>query len=83
MRFSDGLRTVAVFEAAKGTLVLLAGFGVLSLIDPSPVKTVLASNHRILVLVLLYECGCPSIRRPRLACDMLIAVAVLSYRPHR
>src|SRR3954452_14801930 len=33
MRFSDGLRTVAVFEAAKGTLVLLAGFGVLSLMD--------------------------------------------------
>lgn len=27
-----GMRTVAVFEAAKGALVLLAGFGVLSLI---------------------------------------------------
>src|SRR3954468_4354156 len=33
MRFSDGLRAVAVFEAAKGMLVLLAGFGVLSLMD--------------------------------------------------
>jgi len=29
---SVGLRTVAVFEAAKGVLVLLAGFGVLALI---------------------------------------------------
>jgi len=33
MRFSDGLRAVAVFEAAKGTVVLLAGFGLLSLMD--------------------------------------------------
>jgi uncharacterized membrane protein (DUF2068 family) len=31
MRFSDGLRAVAVYEAAKGALVLLAGFGLLSL----------------------------------------------------
>ena len=31
MRFSDGLRAVAAFEAAKGTVVLLAGFGLLSL----------------------------------------------------
>ena len=33
MRFSDGVRAVAVFEAAKGTVVLLAGFGLLSLMD--------------------------------------------------
>ncbi|MFL6580847.1 MAG: DUF2127 domain-containing protein [Burkholderiales bacterium] len=33
MRFADGLRAVAVFEAAKGTVVLLAGFGLLSLMD--------------------------------------------------
>ena len=32
MRFSGALRTVAVIEAAKGALVLLAGFGLLSLI---------------------------------------------------
>ena len=31
MRLIDGLRAVAVYEAAKGALVLLAGFGVLSL----------------------------------------------------
>jgi uncharacterized membrane protein (DUF2068 family) len=31
MRYSDGLRAVAVYEAAKGALVLLAGFEVLSL----------------------------------------------------
>lgn len=31
MRLSDGLRAVAVYEAAKGALVLLAGFGLLSL----------------------------------------------------
>ncbi len=31
MRLSDGLRAVAVYEAAKGTLVLLAGFGLLAL----------------------------------------------------
>ncbi len=33
MRFSDGLRAVAVYEAAKGTLVLLAGFELLSLMN--------------------------------------------------
>jgi uncharacterized membrane protein (DUF2068 family) len=32
MRLSSGLRTVALFEAAKGTLVLLVGFGLLSLL---------------------------------------------------
>jgi uncharacterized membrane protein (DUF2068 family) len=32
MRLSSGLRTVALIEAAKGVLVLLAGFGVLSLV---------------------------------------------------
>ncbi len=32
MRFSKALRTVALIEAAKGALVLLAGFGLLSLI---------------------------------------------------
>jgi len=31
MRLSDGLRAVAIYEAAKGALVLLAGFGLLSL----------------------------------------------------
>jgi len=31
MALSDGLRAVAVFEAAKGALVLLAGFGILAL----------------------------------------------------
>lgn len=31
MKIADGLRAVAVYEAAKGALVLLAGFGVLSL----------------------------------------------------
>ena len=31
MRFSDGLRALAVYEAAKGALVLLAGFELLSL----------------------------------------------------
>lgn len=31
MRLSDGLRAVAVYEAAKGALVLLAGFELLSL----------------------------------------------------
>jgi uncharacterized membrane protein (DUF2068 family) len=33
MRSSSTVRAVALFEAAKGTLVLLAGFGSLSLID--------------------------------------------------
>ena len=32
MRMSGALRTVALVEAAKGSLVLLAGFGLLSLI---------------------------------------------------
>lgn len=32
MRLSDGLRAVAVYEAAKGALVLLAGFGLLTLV---------------------------------------------------
>lgn len=32
MRLSSGLRTVACFEAAKGALVLLVGFGLLSLV---------------------------------------------------
>ena len=32
MRLSRALRTVALFEAAKGTLVLLVGFGLLSLV---------------------------------------------------
>src|SRR5579859_647617 len=31
MALSDGLRLVAVFEAAKGVLVMLAGFGILAL----------------------------------------------------
>lgn len=31
MTLSDGLRLVAVFEAAKGALVMLAGFGILAL----------------------------------------------------
>ena len=33
MRDIDGLKVVAVYEAAKGVLVLLAGFGLLSLIQ--------------------------------------------------
>ena len=33
MRLSDGLRAVAVYEAAKGVLVLLAGFGLLTLMQ--------------------------------------------------
>jgi uncharacterized membrane protein (DUF2068 family) len=32
MRLSNTIRAVSVFEAAKGTMVLLAGFGALSLI---------------------------------------------------
>jgi len=32
MRLVDGLRVVAAYEAAKGALVLLAGFGLLALI---------------------------------------------------
>jgi uncharacterized membrane protein (DUF2068 family) len=32
MRFNQGVRIVALFEAAKGLLVLLAGFGLLSLV---------------------------------------------------
>lgn len=32
MRLSDGLRTVALLEAAKGALVLLVGLGLLSLV---------------------------------------------------
>lgn len=32
MRLSNGVRLVATFEAAKGALVLLAGFGFLSLV---------------------------------------------------
>ncbi len=31
MKLTDGLRAVAIYDAAKGALVLLAGFGVLSL----------------------------------------------------
>ena len=31
MKLADGLRAVAIYEAAKGALVLLAGFGLLSL----------------------------------------------------
>ncbi len=33
MRLSDGLRALAVYEAAKGALVLLAGFGLLSFLQ--------------------------------------------------
>ncbi|MBI3527046.1 MAG: DUF2127 domain-containing protein [Betaproteobacteria bacterium] len=33
MRLSDGLRAVAAYEAAKGALVLFAGFGLLSLLQ--------------------------------------------------
>jgi uncharacterized membrane protein (DUF2068 family) len=33
MRLSDGLRVVAVYEATKGVLVLLAGFGLLTLLQ--------------------------------------------------
>jgi len=32
MRITGGIRVIAVFEAAKGLLVLLAGFGLLSLV---------------------------------------------------
>jgi uncharacterized membrane protein (DUF2068 family) len=32
MRLSNGLRSIAVFEATKGALVLFAGFGLLSLL---------------------------------------------------
>ena len=32
MRLSEAIRVVAVFEAAKGALILLAGFGLLSLV---------------------------------------------------
>jgi len=32
MRVSSGLRTIALFEAFKGTLALLAAFGLLALI---------------------------------------------------
>jgi uncharacterized membrane protein (DUF2068 family) len=32
MRLSEAIRSVAVFEAAKGLLVLIAGFGLLSLV---------------------------------------------------
>jgi uncharacterized membrane protein (DUF2068 family) len=32
MRLSQGIRTVALFEAAKGIVVLLAGFGLFSLV---------------------------------------------------
>lgn len=31
MRLTDGLKAVAIYEAAKGVLVLVAGFGVLAL----------------------------------------------------
>ncbi len=31
MRLTDGLKAVAIYEAAKGVLVLVAGFGVLTL----------------------------------------------------
>jgi hypothetical protein len=33
MQLAKGIRAVAVFEAAKGALVLLAGFGLLSLVQ--------------------------------------------------
>ncbi len=33
MKLTDGLRAVAVYEAAKGTLVLVAGLGLLSLMQ--------------------------------------------------
>ena len=32
MRLSQGIRLVALFEAAKGALILLAGFGLLALV---------------------------------------------------
>ena len=32
MRLSQGIRLVAVFEGAKGALILLAGFGLLTLV---------------------------------------------------
>jgi uncharacterized membrane protein (DUF2068 family) len=32
MRLSEAVRVVAIFEAAKGALILLAGFGLLSLV---------------------------------------------------
>jgi uncharacterized membrane protein (DUF2068 family) len=40
MRLATGLRVVAAYEAAKGVLVLLAGFGLLTLIhrDAHPAK---------------------------------------------
>lgn len=32
MRLSEAIRVVAIFEAVKGALILLAGFGLLSLV---------------------------------------------------
>ena len=40
-----GLRTVAVFEAAKGLLVLVAGFGLLSLLHRDVERTAIALVH--------------------------------------
>src|SRR5579859_6996262 len=50
MRLTDGLRMVAAYEAAKGALVLLAGFGLLTLIHNDAqyfAEQLVAHMHRI------------------------------------
>ena len=46
MRLTVGVRIVAAFEATKGLLVLLAGFGVLSLIHQD-VQQVADNRHNL------------------------------------
>lgn len=46
MKTEIGLRAIAIFEAAKGGLILLAGFGALSLVDRDVADIAVRILHR-------------------------------------
>ena len=46
MKIETGLRTIAIVEAAKGGLILLAGFGALSLVDRDVADIAVRFLHR-------------------------------------
>ena len=46
MKLETGLRTIAIIEAAKGGLILLAGFGALSLVDRDVADVATRILHR-------------------------------------
>lgn len=61
MRSSDAVRSVAIFEAAKGVLVLVAGFGLLSLVH--------RDVHEIAARVIAHAHLNPASRYPRIFLD--------------